>query len=354
MSHHFDSPTAIADGRLNLCDVYAFSGPGSTSNLILTVNPDAGRSSATTFRSDALYEFVIAGDASTNADGAFRMTFTGPAPDGRQQMTVRYAEGVRLPAGIADGLSLGTGATAEVHPLMNGGSAWFGEVGDPFWGDGLALAQFMQGLAADEYHPELFAASPSNIFAGRNVTAIALQVPNSMLGGDEVSLWARISLYGHAPTLQVSRMGNPMVRPLYFSVPGPESEAINAGSPEDDFRLYADRLHKAAAKLAAVRGFSDPDEHASGIARAFLPDVLQFSPGQQAAFHPGASNGRGLHDDAFGTALSVFNGDPLGVSSSPHPMSDAFPYLPAAGRDEMPALADMFGLRGQAPESLAG
>ena len=160
MSHHFDSPTAIADGRLNLCDVYVFAGPGSTSNLILTVNPDAGRSSATTFRSDALYEFVIAGDASTNADRAFRMTFTGPAPDGRQQMTVRYAEGVRPHAGIADGLSLGTGATAEVHPLTNGGSAWFGEVGDPFWGDGLALAQFMQGLAADEYHPELFAASP--------------------------------------------------------------------------------------------------------------------------------------------------------------------------------------------------
>ena len=35
-------------------------------------------------------------------------------------------------------------------------------------------------------------------------------------------------------------------------------------------------------------------------------------------------------------------------------MSDEFPYLPAAGRDEMPALADMFGLRSQAPESLAG
>ena len=24
MSHHFDSPTAIEDGRLNLCDLYAF------------------------------------------------------------------------------------------------------------------------------------------------------------------------------------------------------------------------------------------------------------------------------------------------------------------------------------------
>jgi hypothetical protein len=24
MSHHFDSPTAIEDGRLNLCDIYVF------------------------------------------------------------------------------------------------------------------------------------------------------------------------------------------------------------------------------------------------------------------------------------------------------------------------------------------
>jgi hypothetical protein len=353
MSHHFDSPTAIADGRLNLCDVYAFSGPGSMSNLILTVNPDAGRSSATTFRPDALYEFVIASDASTNPDRAFQVTFTEPAPDGRQQMTVRYAEGAQRLADIG-GRPLGTGSTAETLHLANGGSAWFGEAGDPFWGDGVALAQFLQGLAADEYRPEVFAAAPGNIFAGRNVTAIALQVPSSMLGGDRVSVWARIRLHGHAPTRQVSRMGNPMVRPLYFPVPGRESEAINAGSPGDDAWLYANRVREAAAKLAAVRGLSDPHEHASGVARAFLPDVLQFSPGQPAAYHPGSGNGRGLADDAFGAALSVFNGGPLGVSSSPHPAAHQFPYLLPPSRDEMPALADLFGLRGQIPERRAG
>jgi hypothetical protein len=353
MSHHFDSPTAIADGRVNLCDVYAFSGAGSMSNLILTVNPDAGRSSATTFRPDALYEFVIASKDSTNPDRAFRMTFTEPGPDGRQQMTVRYAEGGRRLTGIGE-LSLEAVPTAEVQPLVIGGSAWFGVVGDPFWGDGLALAQFHQGLAADQYRPEVFSAPPSNIFAGRNVTAIALQVPNSMFGGDHVSLWARISLYGHAPQRQVSRMGNPMVRPLFFPVPGPDSEALNAASPADDVRRHADRLQRAAAKVATVRGFSDPDGHASSVVRAFLPDVLQFRPGQPAGYHPGAGNGRGLYDDAFGAALSVLNGSPLGVSDSPHPVAHAFPHLPAAGRDAMPALADLFGLRGQTPESIAG
>ena len=149
-------------------------------------------------------------------------------------------------------------------------------------------------------------------------------------------------------------MGNPMLRPLYFSAPGPDSEAINAGSPEDDVRLYSDRLQLAAAKVALVRGFRDPDVHASRVSRAFLPDVLRFTPGRPAAYHPGGGNGRGLFDDAFGTALSVLNGGSLGVSRSPHAVAPEFPYLPTADRNEMPALADLFGLRGQTPESLAG
>jgi hypothetical protein len=48
MSHHFDSPTAIEDGRLNLCDLYVFPETPGMSTLILTVNPDSGRSNPTT------------------------------------------------------------------------------------------------------------------------------------------------------------------------------------------------------------------------------------------------------------------------------------------------------------------
>jgi hypothetical protein len=53
VSHHFDSAADRADGRINPCDLYAFPGAPGTSALILTVNPDAGRSSPTTFRPDA-------------------------------------------------------------------------------------------------------------------------------------------------------------------------------------------------------------------------------------------------------------------------------------------------------------
>jgi len=78
MSHHFDSPTAIEDGRLNLGDLYVFPETPGTSTLIVTVNPDAGRSNPITFRPDALYEFAIASDGGTREDRALRMSFGEP------------------------------------------------------------------------------------------------------------------------------------------------------------------------------------------------------------------------------------------------------------------------------------
>jgi len=346
VSHHFDSPTALEDGRLNLTDLYAFPGPGDTTNLILAVNPDAGRSSPTTLRPDAQYEFVIASDGRTIEDRAIRIRADSPDDAGRQRMIVRFVAGQESRHGV-EGHDLGSGCTDEVFALAGGGSAWFGVVSDPFWGDGFALAGFADHLAAGEYRPEVFTASPANVFEARNVTAIALQVPNATFGGNRVSLWARILLVGHGLEPQVSRMGNPMLRPLFFGAPGPDSEALNAGAPADDVRLHGARLRVVAENLAIMQGLADPVAHASGVIQAFLPDVLALRPGSPARYEPGAGNGRGLHDDAFGIALSVLNGSPLGGSPSPHPAISAFPYLAPADESKLPALLDMFGLRPQ-------
>lgn len=347
MSHHFDSPTALEDGRLNLTDVYAFPGPGDATTLIANVNPDAGRSSPTTLRSDALYEFAIASDGGTVEDRAIRMTVDEPDADGRQRMTVRLATGEDARHGVS-GTRLGAGGSREGFDLDGGGRAWFGVAADPFWGDGFALAAFFGRLAENDYRPDVFTASPANVFDRRNVTAIALQVPNALLGGDRVAIWARISLYGHAPQRQVSRMGHPMLRPLFFQAPGPDSEELNAGQPADDLSRHAARLEHIAAKVAALRGIDDVAGHASAVARAFLPDVLIVRPGQPARYEPGAGNGRALHDDAFGMALSVLAGVELGASTSPYPVVADFPHLAPASTDDLPALLELFGLRGPA------
>ena len=155
MSHHFDSPTALEDGRLNLLDVYVFPEAPGTSTLVLTVNPDSGRSSPTTFRADALYEFVIASDGGTREDRAFRLSFGKPDTDGQQEMRVRYAVGPPSQSGL-EGTELGAGRTGEAFALSNGGSAWSGLAQDPFWGDAVALFAFNRSLADNQYRPELF------------------------------------------------------------------------------------------------------------------------------------------------------------------------------------------------------
>jgi hypothetical protein len=100
-----------------------------------------------------------------------------------------------------------------------------------------------------------------------------------------------------------------------------------------------------------LRGLADPAQHGAAVANVFLPDVIHFRPEQPAMFTPGAGNGRALHDDAFGTALSVLNGRSLGATTSPRPVVPEFPYLAPPNRDELPALLDLFGLRGRPIEA---
>src|SRR5262249_27355843 len=151
----------------------------------------------------ALYEFVIASDGGTVEDRAVRMVFTDLGRDGRQHMRVLFTEGESSRGGV-HGSHLGSGPTDEVFSLDGGGAAWFGSAADPFWADGVTRALFIGALESGDYQPDLFGTEASNIFARRNVTAIALQLPNSTFGGTAVSLWARISLYGHAEQRQVS------------------------------------------------------------------------------------------------------------------------------------------------------
>lgn len=190
--------------------------------------------------------------------------------------------------------------------------------GDPFWGDAVALFAFTHGLADNQYRPESFTGTPGNLLAGRNVTAIALQIPDVAFGGADVARWARISLHGHAPQRQVSRAAHPLVRSFFFPHPGADTERLNASSPADDVAQYTDVVRRTAAHVAALSRAADPDEHAATLVAAFLPDQLRYRPGQPAHFAPGTGNGRDLHDDAFGTTLSLPVGHPLGVTTSPH------------------------------------
>jgi hypothetical protein len=79
MSHHFDTPTAREDPRINLCDFYLFSGGPASPVMAMTVNPDAGLSAPDTFREEGLYAFRFDLDGDAREELAFKITFGPPS-----------------------------------------------------------------------------------------------------------------------------------------------------------------------------------------------------------------------------------------------------------------------------------
>ena len=67
----------------------------------------------------------------------------------------------------------------------------------------------------DKFAPEAFQ-HRQNYFAGRNVTVIVLEVPSESIGRGSVRAWATVSLYGHAPEVQVSRWGLPLITNIFM------------------------------------------------------------------------------------------------------------------------------------------
>ena len=58
-SHHFDTPTAREDPRINLCDFYLFRGHPGTTVIALTMNPDAGMWAPEAFRDEETLCFPL-------------------------------------------------------------------------------------------------------------------------------------------------------------------------------------------------------------------------------------------------------------------------------------------------------
>ena len=73
MSHHFDTPTAKEDPRINVCDFYLFRGRPGTTVMALTVNPNAGVGAPDTFRDEGLYAFRFDKNRDLREDVAFKV-----------------------------------------------------------------------------------------------------------------------------------------------------------------------------------------------------------------------------------------------------------------------------------------
>lgn len=337
MGHHFDSPAARADSRINITDNYLFpaADPGNVV-AIMCVSPLAGLPSpyhgATqweTFRPDTAYELRFDTDGDVRVDAVLRLVFHGDARP--QRWELRHLAGDDARDRRAEGRILGEGQTEATTPLEGGGRVWIGTAGDPFWLDAVAAQQFIAGLVGGgTWEPDRFS-SGNPTTGATNVIAIVAELPLALIADGPLAFWTAVAANDHHHWTQVSRCGRPNFAATFND--NPEGSALyNATDPETDLANFGPAVRETTARIVTAAGTApDPDGYGELVARQLLPDVIPFDPSRAASFGFAGVNGRTLTDD-FGAVVysSVFN-HPMRTALAPLPdLRAEWPYLPPA------------------------
>ena len=335
MSHHFDTPTAKEDPRINVCDFYLFRGRPGTTVMALTVNSNAGVGAPDTFRDEGLYAFRFDTNHDLREDVTFKVQFGVPSHgDGGehvQTFVVRRATGADALKGAAGELII-SGNTGSVVKANQGCLAYAGLAPDLFATNGVGFGAFRKALwSENRFAPESFQNGQS-FFAGNNISAIVLELPSSLIGQGMVHAWATASLYGHAPEVQVSRWGLPMITHFLLSDPSlhDASEKYNRAVPADEVALFSKPIRDFMEKVTALaHSAADPSAYATQLLARLCPGVLPYELDTPASFSFAGFNGRGLGDDVMDVILTLVTNTALsdGVAPDMRLMRPDFPYF---------------------------
>ncbi len=320
MSHHFDTPTAREDPRINVCDFYLFRGRPGLTVMAMTVNPNAGQSGPDTFREEGLYAFRFDLDGDAREELTFKVRFGAVSHSDNkdhahaQSFEVRRASGSAAASGV-DGELIAAGQTGRVVEGELGVKAFAGLAPDLFAGDAKALGEFRTAFfEKGTFHPDAFQ-NRKNFFAGRNVTAIVLEVPASLIGKGVVHGWATASLHGHAPEVQVSRWGLPLITNIFMPNPAMR-EDFNRAAPVGDTARFSSPIADVATKLTRLAGSAaDPAAYGQTLAQKLCPVTLPYELDTPASFSIDRLNGRGLADDVMDVMLTLATNTPLSDGS---------------------------------------
>ena len=304
--------------------------------MAMTVNADAGISAPDTFRSEGIYAFRFDLNGDAREDVTFKVTFgepshaTGGAHEHVQTFQVHRATGNDALHGIGGDL-IASGTTGQVVQSASGVKAFAGLAPDIFAGDGVALISFTGAFFVKNlFQPQAFL-NRKDIFEKRNITAIVLEVPTASIGSGLVHSWGTVSLYGHAPEIQVARWGLPLITHMYMPNMAIR-EQFNKSTPSDDATLFAPRFEDAATRMTQLAGTSaHPAEYGKQLAARFVPNVLPYQLGTAAAFDFVDFNGRALTDDVMDVMITLMTNSALadGVIPPADRVSEKFPYFGA-------------------------
>ena len=337
MSHHFDTQLAREDPSLNVCDLYLFQGAADTTVMAMTVNPDVVLSTPDTLHVDGLYAFRLDLTGDSREDVIFTFRFnaprhvTGDEYVHVQKFQVHRATGRAV--GVGQGELLIEGDTGKVHS-KSGIHAFVGIAPDMFAVDTDAFHDLQNAFYNDHRYDggDSFLRHRQNFFNNRNVTAIVLEVPNHLIGKGTVHAWATASLCGHAPEMQVSRWGLPLMTHLFLNDPSNQEvkETYNKSAPPDDVALFSGFIADFIEKMASYAGsVLNPEEYGKQMASRLCPITLPYEVGTAAAFDLAKFNGRQLGDDVIHVMLTLASNKPLqgGVALPRDRIRTEFPYF---------------------------
>ena len=328
MSNHFSADNLKFPGddrRLDLTDVFVFQAPASpehhhtllhrhhpgTTVLIMDSNPTSAPPpipapvTGPEFYPGAVYRINIDTDGDNHADVAFTFVFSG-YENGRQIGTANYATGAQArqpePAGEVLSRDIPVSFDGTAQPIQAGRIRLFaGLRSDPFFAD-------VEGALHG------FAWTGHDDFAGNNVDSIVLEVPDDMLGGPVIGVWASISRPSNGVLEQMDRGGNPTINP------DGEKNLYNTRQPADDVANYLGPWSKI---LENAGGYTP--EAAKAAALEVLPDILRYDRTKPATY----PNGRILTDDVYSMRFAWLTHGKVPPSGlKPHDdLLVQFPYL---------------------------
>ncbi|MFB9907938.1 DUF4331 family protein [Allokutzneria oryzae] len=331
MSHHFDSPLARQDPRLDISDVYLFRGTAGTV-FVMNVNPLSG---ADGFHPDGLYEFKVDTGSDAVEDTTFRVTFGDRDAEGRQSLVLRRLDGEAARDRDAEGSVLAEGMTEEVIEARHGIRLWAGAAADPFYINGSVVGAVKQAVAEGSLI-DLTPASATpaaNLFAGTNVCAIVLEVPDEVLAVPSIGFWGVTALPTDAGGWQqINRCAQPLINTIFNPDDEERSSEYNTIQPSQDREVHGPVVCDLVARVVAAMGTAeDPKRYAESVRDTIFPDVLRYRVGTSAVFGFAERNGRGLTECApevmFGIVLNKAVSLGLDARSAPGSLRDEFPYL---------------------------
>jgi hypothetical protein len=332
MSNHFSADKLKFPGddrRLDMTDLFVFRAPEGeqhhgllhrhqpgTTVLILDSNPTSAPPpipapvTGPEFYPGAIYRINVDTDGDNQADVAFSFVFSG-YEDGKQTGTAWYATGAQARQAEAGGEVL-----AETIPVSFDGTAQPVQAG---------RIRLFAGLRSDPFFADVegalhgFVWTGHDDFADNNVDSIVLEVPDDMLGGPVIGVWASISRYRDDGTLeQLDRGGNPTINP--FINPDGEKNLYNSRQPADDVANYLEPWSKI---LENAGGYTP--EAARAAALQVLPDILHYDRTEPATY----PNGRIPTDDVYSLRFGwLTNGKVPPDGLEPHDdLLAEFPFL---------------------------